>query len=161
MSIFVGTHVNKIDRKGRVSVPAGFRAALSEDGMFYAFPSFRHDGIECRTAAFMEDLSAAVDDLDPFSEEQDRLADAIFAASHTLNFDAEGRVVMPEPLRSHANIDEQAVFVGKGKTFQIWEPGAYEGFQKLARERAFADRLALRQRPQANRSGSGPVESGT
>ena len=161
MKIFVGTHVNKIDGKGRVSVPASFRIVLGEQTTFFAFPSFLHKGVECRTTAFMETLSDAVEGLDPFSDEQDHLADAIFAASFALSFDPEGRVVLPEALRDHASIGERALFVGKGKTFQIWEPATHEGFQKQARERAIADRTALRQRPQADRFGSGPVETGT
>ncbi len=161
VSVFVGTHVNKVDGKGRVSVPASFRALLADDSTFFAFPSFLHDGIECRTAAFMETLSDTVEGLEPFSDEQDHLAEAIFAASHSLTFDSEGRVVLPEALREHAVIADRAAFVGKGKTFQIWEPTSHEGFQKRARERALADRQALRKRPhQAPRPG-GPVENGT
>ena len=154
VGIFVGTHVNKIDGKGRVSVPASFRALLADDSTFFAFQSIIHAGIECRNAAFMEGL-------DPFSDEQDHLAEAIFAASHSLTFDSEGRVILPEALREHAVIADRAAFVGKGKTFQIWEPISHKDFQKKARERALADRQALRQRPhQASRPG-GPVENGT
>lgn len=161
VGIFVGTHVNKVDGKGRVSVPASFRALLADDSTFFAFPSFIHGGIECRNAAFMEALSDTVEGLDPFSDEQDHLAEAIFAASHSLTFDSEGRVVLPEALREHAVIADRAAFVGKGKTFQIWEPISHKDFQKKARERALADRQALRQRPhQASRPG-GPVENGT
>ena len=161
MNIFVGTHLNRIDRKGRVSVPAGFRAVLGKDTMFYAFPSFLHLAIECRGEAFMEALNTQVGDLAAFSDEQDSLAEAIFAVSHALPFDPEGRVVLPEKLREHAGIADQVAFVGKGKAFQIWEPASHQAFQQQARERALGDRLALRQRPQAGPLGSGPVESGT
>ena len=161
MTIFVGTHVNKVDRKGRVSVPADFRALLGEPANFFAFPSFVHRGIECRTGSFMESLSETVHGLDLFSDEQDNLSDLIFASSHTLGTDGDGRIVLPEPLRTHAGIKEKSAFVGKGKTFQIWEPLQHDQFQIQARERARADRLALRQRPQ----GSGPtpdaMENGT
>ena len=161
MTIFVGTHINKIDRKGRVSVPASFRSALGDENSFFAFPSFLHQGVECRTATFMESLSDQVEHLDPFSDEQDHLADAIFASSHSLTFDSEGRVSLPDALRDHAAIADRAAFVGKGKTFQIWEPATHEGFQKTARERALADRAVLRQRPRTGLAGSEPVESGT
>ena len=161
MTIFVGTHVNKVDRKGRVSVPADFRVLLGELSNFYAFPSFVHRGIECRTASFMESLSEKVHGLDLFSDQQDNLADLIFASSHTLVVDGDGRIVLPERLRTHAGIDEQSAFVGKGKTFQIWEPLDHDQFQKQARERAPADRLALRQRPRGSGSDPDAMENGT
>ena len=161
MNIFVGTHVNKVDRKGRVSVPADFRVLLGKPAKFFAFPSFVNHGIECLTGSIMESLSETVHGLDLFSDEQDNLADLIFASSHTLSIDGDGRVVLPESLRIHAGIEGQSAFVGKGKTFQIWEPLDHDQFQTQARERARADRLALRQRPQ----GSGPtpdtMENGT
>jgi|TARA_B100000315_G_scaffold116288_1_gene106661 MraZ protein len=142
-------------------VPAAFRAALGKKSKLFAFPSFLHEGIECRTEAFMEAYSDRIGDLDPFSDAQDHLAEAIFATSHALAFDAEGRVVLHETLREHTGIIDRAVFVGKGKSFQIWEPSLHDSFQKRARTRALADRLALRQRPQAEPIAGGSVENGT
>ncbi len=162
MKFFVGTHRNKVDRKGRVSIPAAFRTVLGVESSFYAFPSFAHDGVECKTEAFMEMLSERVDSLDLFSDEQDTLAEQTFARSHLMTFDREGRVVIPKEILDHAGIDGEVIFVGKGKAFQIWEPAAHEAYQKATRERAPADRQALRRRPRADNLGRvGPVESGT
>ena len=112
MNIFVGTHVNKVDRKGRVSVPADFRALLGKPAKFFAFPSFVNHGIECLTGSIMESLSETVHGLALFSDEQDNLADLIFASSHTHSIDGDGRVVLPESLRITAGIE--------GQSFQIW-----------------------------------------
>ena len=161
MAIFVGTHVNKVDSKGRVSVPAEFRALLGEPATFFAFPSFMHLGIECVNDTFMESLSEDVGDLDLFSDEQDNLSDLIFASSHTLSIDGDGRIVLPEILRLHAKLDGQSAFVGKGKTFQIWKPSEHNEFQRYARKRARADRLVLRKHPQGPGSNSDPLENGT
>ena len=161
MAIFVGTHVNKVDSKGRVSVPAEFRALLGEPTTFFAFPSFLHLGIECVNDTFMEALSKDVGELDLFSDEQDNLSDLIFASSHTLSVDGDGRIVLPEPLRLHAKIDGQSAFVGKGKTFQIWNPSEHNEFQRHARQRARADRLVLRKRPQGLGLNPDPLENGT
>ena len=109
----------------------------------------------------MESLSETVHGLDLFSDEQDNLSDLIFASSHTLGTDGDGRIVLPEPLRTHAGIKEKSAFVGKGKTFQIWEPLQHDQFQTQARERARADRLALRQRPQGSGSTPDAMENGT
>jgi MraZ protein len=134
---------------------------LGKESMFYAFLSFLHKAIECRNEAFMDALSKQIGDLAAFSDEQDALAEAIFAGSHAIPFDPEGRVVLPENLLEEAGVTDQVAFVGKGKSFQIWEPASHQAFQQQARERALGDRLALRQRPQAGPLGSGPVENGT
>jgi MraZ protein len=107
----------------------------------------------------MESLSEKVDGSD-FSDEQDNLSDLIFSSTHKLSIDSDGRIILPESLRQHAEIENQSAFVGKGKTFQIWKPSEHNQFQKHARERALADRLALRQRPQGLPS-LDPMENGT
>jgi len=149
VAVFLSTFVNKVDRKGRVSVPATFRAVLG--GQSYpgivVFPSFReaYNAIEACGMDRMERLSASVDGLNPFSDEHDDFATAIFGSAVQLPFDGEGRVMLPEHLRAHAGITDQAAFVGRGATFQIWEPAALEVYQREARRRAAAarDRLAL------------------
>ena len=96
MRLFVGHHEQKMDGKGRVSVPAPFRAILGKNATFYAFPALAHQGVECRTETYMESMSDRIEDLDPFSDEQIRLAESIFGMSHSLTPDKDGRVVLPE-----------------------------------------------------------------
>jgi MraZ protein len=161
VAIFVGSHEQKVDSKGRVSVPARFREVLGKDATFYAFPSFSHGGVECLTSTCMEALSDQIDDLDTLSDEQDHLSAAIFGMSHPLTPDKEGRVILPDALCEHAGITDTVVFVGLGKSFQLWEPAQHESNRKQVRGRALADRQALRRRPQANPGSVRPVESGT
>lgn len=161
MAFFVGSHEQRIDRKGRVSVPAQFRDIIGKNATFYAFPALVHRGIECRTNDYMESLCSRIDDLDPFSDEQDHLSLAIFGMSHALTPDKDGRVSLPGALCQHAEIEDQVVFVGTGRSFQLWAPAHYKVHQTQVRDRAIADRQALRRRPQANPSPVGPVESGT
>ena len=147
MALFLDSHVHKIDRKGRVSVPAQFRAALAGQSFagVIAFPSFResYEAIEACGMDRMELLSASLDRLDPFSDEHDDLAAVIFGAAVPLAFDGEGRIMLPDHLRGHAGIAEQANFVGCGRTFQIWAPEAYGAFSKEARARARDARVRL------------------
>ena len=161
MAFFVGSHEQRIDRKGRVSVPAQFRDILGKDNTFYAFPSLIHRGIECRVVDQMDTICSRINDLDLLSDEQDHLSLAIFGTSHALTPDKDGRVILPDALCQHAEITEQVVFVGTGRSFQLWAPAHYKEHQSRVRDRAIADRQALRRRPQANPSPVGPVESGT
>jgi len=140
MTLFVGRHVNKIDKKGRVSVPKPFRATLQASGSstLYAYPLFKHQAVEACGEAFMARLSASLDELDMFSDEQDDLAAIVLEHAHEMNFDPEGRVMLPKELSKHAGIGAEAVFVGRGARFQIWAPEAYEANRAMAFERAKA-----------------------
>ena len=148
MALFLSTYVNKVDRKGRISVPATFRAALATQSYqgIVAFPSFResYDAIEACGMDRMESLSESVDRLDPFTDVHDDLASVIFGAAAQLPFDGEGRIVLPEGLREHARIADQAAFVGRGRTFQIWHPDSLRAFETEARTRAREARGLLR-----------------
>jgi MraZ protein len=149
MALFVGTVVNRIDRKGRVSVPASFRAAVAGASFsgIIAFPSFKRSLLECCAADFMEQLALSLYEVDTFSDRQDDLAATIFAEAHQLPFDSEGRIMLPQALLDHAGLTEMAAFVGQGPRFQIWEPKAREAFAKEARERARSQGMTVKVRP--------------
>ncbi len=149
--MFFGTHDNKVDRKGRVSVPASFRAALSapETKAIVAFPSFTDPAIEAWPAERMRRLQDGLDDMDQFSQEQRDFASLIFAEARLLNLDGEGRIMLPGELTQHAAISARALFVGQGATFQIWEQDRYQTFRDAARERATRGDMTIRLRPGA------------
>ncbi|CAA7624688.1 Protein MraZ [Magnetospirillum sp. LM-5] len=151
MGLFLSTFVNKVDRKGRVSVPASFRATLSVQPFqgIIAYRSFAHACIEGCGMDFMERLSDSAQNLDAFSPEQDDLSALIFADARQLAWDPEGRILLPEDVMAHAGITESCAFVGKGQTFQIWEPESYRAAEAEIRARALANRPTLPLRPKA------------
>ncbi len=145
MPLFLSTYVNKVDKKGRVSVPARYRAALA--GQLFngviAFPSYVIPAIEACGLDFLEGLQDRLGAFDPFSEARDDLAASIMSESHELAFDGEGRIVLPQVLMRHADITTQVAFVGHGDRFQIWEPAAAERHKAEARQRAVRHRGQL------------------
>lgn len=155
MAALIGRHVNKIDKKGRVSVPKPFRDAFLQQSFagVFVFPSFKFPAIEASGEAFMDRVVSSLDELDMFSDEQDDLASTILENSHPLPFDPEGRVVLPQDIIDHAGIAEQAVFVGRGARFQIWNPETYEIHRKNAFERARASGATLKLQPARDRDG--------
>lgn len=157
VALFLSTVVNKVDRKGRVSVPAAMRAALSTQPFqgIVAFRSFRAPAIECWSIELLNRLAESLDEMELFSEDRDDLASSIFADSHQLPFDGEGRIVLPEPLARHASITTDAAFVGQGDTFQIWNPPTFETHAAKARERVRMQATLPRLRRPTNRSGDG------
>jgi len=136
--MFLSTYVNKVDRKGRVSVPATFRASLAAQRFpgIVAFPSYKYPAIDGNGIERMEELAARLETLEEFSDEHENLAALLFAPSQRLPFDTEGRVVLPADLAQHAFITDSAAFVGLGKSFQIWEPGRFAEHLASLRERA-------------------------
>jgi MraZ protein len=133
----MSTYVNKVDRKGRVSVPATFRTALADlsfDGIV-AFPSLDYEALEATGIDRMEAISAGLDELEQ-PDEQQSLATLILARSQRLPFDPEGRIVLPEKFTVHAHITESAAFVGLGPIFQIWEPNRFTEHESALLERA-------------------------
>jgi len=131
MSHFLGTHQNRFDAKGRVSVPAPFRTHLKHGpeaviASMILRPSHKYPCIEGCSEARFETLSAPLDRLDMFSEEQDDLQTALYAAASRVEADKEGRISLPESLVQYAGLTEAVTFMGLGHTFQIWEPGAAE-----------------------------------
>ena len=144
--MFLSTYENKIDKKGRVSVPASFRSYLSNLGYngVVCFPSFNNHCIEAWPQDRIERISNSIDSLNPFEEKRDYFATSILSESENLQFDTEGRVSLSEKLLNHAKIRNNILFVGLGKTFQIWEPKIFEKFKIVARKKAYQNRSNLK-----------------
>ena len=136
--MFLSSYENKLDKKGRVSVPATFRSYLNSMGYngFISYPSFNHSALEACSQDRIEKLSNTIDSLNPFEEKRDYFATSILSESINLQFDTEGRVSLTDKLIKHANIKSNILFVGLGKTFQIWEPKTFEKFKILERKQA-------------------------
>ena len=138
MELFLSTYVNKVDRKGRVSVPATLRSTLAKDSqpnLLVGYPSLRVDAVECAGSDRMGDMQRRIDMLEQFSDEYENLTQ-IFADSHQMSMDPEGRIVLHERLKEYAGIGDEVAFVGLGATFQLWDPGRYEDYRAAVRERS-------------------------
>ena len=127
-------------------MPASFRSYLSSMGYngFVCYPSFNHSSIEACPQNRIEKISDSIDSLNPFEEKRDIFATSVLADSLNLQFDSEGRVSIPEKLLEHAKVKQTMLFVGQGKTFQIWEPKLFEKFKLQARKKANLSRASLK-----------------
>ena len=151
--MFLSTYENKLDKKGRVSVPASFRSYLSNLGYNGAicYPSFNNQSIEAWPQDRIEKISSSIDTLNPFEEKRDFFATSILSESINLQFDSEGRITLTPKLLKHAKIRNSMIFVGQGKTFQIWEPKIFEKFKVTARKKANMYRASLKWENQLNK----------
>ena len=144
--MFLSTYENKLDKKGRVSVPSSFRSYLSNLGYngVICYPSFNNQSIEAWPQDRIEKISHAIDALSPFEEKKDYFATSILSESINLQFDSEGRISLTPKLLKHARIKNSMLFVGQGKTFQIWEPTTFEKFRVRASKKSNTLRASLK-----------------
>ena len=138
MDRFVSTFINKVDAKGRVSVPAPFRTILERDGYaggIYCYPSLDAPALDAGGKSLADNIDRLLDGLPDYSDERDELSVALYGDVVTLTIDQDGRIVLPEALRAHAGLSTAVTFVGLGQKFQMWEPARFEERRARAREK--------------------------
>jgi MraZ protein len=145
MDRFVSNYTLRLDAKGRVSIPAPFRAVLARDGFdgLYCYPTLDRPALDVGGNALLAEIEALAGRFPPYSEEREQLSAALYGTSETLKLDAEGRVTLTESLKNHAEIKETAAFVGLGHKFQIWEPDRFRAQLAEATEKVRALRKQL------------------
>ncbi|PHR60415.1 MAG: division/cell wall cluster transcriptional repressor MraZ [Robiginitomaculum sp.] len=150
--MFLSRNTNTLDAKGRVSVPADFRAVVGADlasGVsdfdgIVVWPSFDGAYLEGGGMALLRDYQALLENMDPYDDARIAFERAIFAESRRLSFDANGRVSLPKELAEYAELNGQVTFIGLGRRFEIWNPTKYEAQSANARRMARENRHRLR-----------------
>ncbi len=139
--MFWGTFTNKVDAKGRVSVPAVYRQELDQEefkGLF-CFPSLAGPSIEAAGPRYFYSLLDLIRQRNPFDELRLAYEESIIGDAMQLAFDSEGRVTVTGIFSKHADIDDFVTFVGTGDRFMMWNPIVYENHhfnqRQLATER--------------------------
>lgn len=131
---FLANYVNRIDAKGRVMVPAGFRAILGEEKTINCMYSAAGDrAIDVLPAAHLRERTEAFKAQYGINSKQYRQFQTVFKSGlFPVTIDGDGRIVLPEQLLRKAQITDRVVFAGAGDYFQIWEPGIFEAYQEQA-----------------------------
>ena len=147
--LFMDTVINKVDAKGRVSLPADYRAMVKElSSEIICYRSLSAPCIEGCLEETLDKLATEIENAtDFFSETQDNLTNLVFGDAKRFSFDSTGRILLTEKLLRHAEITDSAVFVGKGRKFQIWNP------ENWAKEEARIRKEALKNRPALKKEG--------
>jgi len=138
---------NKVDAKGRVSLPSDWRAIVKDsEAEIVCYRSLPNPCIEGCLEDMLEKLATEMENsLDFFSEEQDDISNLIFGDAKRYPFDSTGRIMLSEKLLKHAQIKDSAVFVGKGRKFQIWNPKNWEKEEQRIRAQALKNRPSIKQ----------------
>ena len=144
--LFLDTIANKVDAKGRVSLPADYRAIVKElSTEIVCYRSLTSPCIEGCTEDLLEKLATDIENsTDFFSETQDDLTNLIFGDAKRFTFDSTGRIMLTEKLIKHAEITDTAVFVGKGRKIQIWSEENWAKEEERLREKVRQNRPSLK-----------------
>lgn len=145
MERFVSQVAARFDAKGRVSIPAAFRAVLEADGHpgLFVHQALDLPALDCGGRRLLAEIDGLLARFPPYSEERDFFATALLGTSEVLRIDPEGRVMLPERFREYAGLAGEVVFVGQGLKFQIWEPGRFAAHLDEAKARVRDFRRSL------------------
>ncbi|MBP7339962.1 MraZ family transcriptional regulator [Niveispirillum sp.] len=144
MGLFLSTFVNKVDKKGRVSIPATFRATLGEGQTeIIVYPSMKEPALDACSLAHLEKLSEALETPTMSPEERELIETVVFGQSVRITMDPEGRISLPDEMAAYAGITDTVTFHGRRKIFQLWNPVAFQQFQQTTRELARANNISL------------------
>ncbi len=132
---FRGEGVHKVDAKGRVSIPASFRAVLRDGDPGWSegkMPEFvivygdsRRDFLECFTVDAANEVDERISRMPRGSRRRRALERLFNGQSLSASVDDTGRIVLPIRQRQKIGIEDKAFFLAMGDTFQIWKPETY------------------------------------
>ena len=144
MERFLSNAVNRIDAKGRVSVPAHFRAALQAKGLtdLYALQSIDMAAIDTGGMDLLERFEQRLANDDPFMRTSDDMSFYCHGDGAFLKLDGAGRITVTDFIREHTGITDQVHFVGRGHFFQMWAPERFADHRAKVRARLLAQREA-------------------
>jgi MraZ protein len=145
MDEFLSTYTNRLDAKGRVSIPASFRAVLNRDGFdgLYCCPTLDRKAVDAGGNRLRDQIRASLQLFEAFSEDHEYLSTTLIGESEVLKIDQDGRVILSDALKTHAGIADQVTFVGQGYKFQIWEPDRFAAYREEAKTRVRDIRKSL------------------
>ena len=136
VAFFVSTFENKIDRKGRISVPAPFRATLEANhASLFLYHSLLLPCVEGCGPDRIAQIVDAIDQMDSLSEDVATLT-TMLSSAQEMRIDSDGRILLSDDFIAHAALGDTALFAGIGKSFQIWHPETYRDRVSDARRKA-------------------------
>jgi MraZ protein len=137
MDRFLSSAVNRIDAKGRVSVPAHFRSVLQKRGYseLYALKALNHPALDVGGLDLLDRYEAEIEKENPFHESAADMSFFVHGDSMFVKLDADGRIGVSDAMRAYTGITNEVAFVGRGQFFQMWEPSRLEEFRSQSRAR--------------------------
>ena len=154
--LFQGSALNAVDAKGRVSVPAFLRAVIEKRGAARTIVLAKHDSFPALSAYDPAFAAMRHAKLERLLEKEETSPDAeldyqrrnmmAFAATEETPYDTSGRIVLPPMMRRKGGIEDLALFLGTGETFQIWNPKLFLADARIPEDMKDIARFRLEER---------------
>lgn len=153
-ALFMGSQTARVDAKGRIAAPADFRRALDLKRFngFVATPNLDAPYLDCAGHDYFDRLNDMIMALPPFDPDRADLQEALIGRARTIQFDADGRFILPPPLKDYAGIGDSVYFIGLGEKFQIRTGEGAEARMNEVAARAAAAAHKLQNLPLKERS---------
>lgn len=145
---FRGEFHQKVDPKGRVSVPALFRRVVEaadpewsegkRPNLIIVYGDHRRKYLECYTIEAIDDIDRQIDEMPRGSTERKMLERLFHGQSHPTQIDEDGRIILPQKLREKIGLGAEAFFIASGDRFHVWKPETYES-EEVARTEAWLE----------------------
>lgn len=129
---FSGSWTHRVDAKGRVSLPADFRKILENIGSSHVvvIPQMKHPDYHVVFSQTGYDKEVeGFEKAERDTDDHEALAQVIQSSARPIAFDEVGRMVLPKELRDQIGLSDEVRFVGRGSTFQLWEPAKHAAYQ--------------------------------
>lgn len=124
--MFIGEYTHSLDTKGRVALPAKFRPKLG-DGAIIA------RGLDHCLFVFTkeswEKLTAKIAGMSFMKSDSRAFARLMLAGASEVEFDNQGRILIPEYLRTYASLKKQAIFAGLYDRIEIWDAANWQSYK--------------------------------
>lgn len=143
MDRFLSNTINKVDKKGRVSIPASFRPVLGDTSRLYTLNDVEHPTVDAGGIELIERKERQLEGMSALSSDYDAFSFVLHGDSGELKIDREGRVIISDIIREHTGITDQVAFVGRGHFFQLWKPEAFLAYREEARKKVAEMRRAM------------------
>ena len=154
--LFQGSALNGVDAKGRVSVPAFLRTVIERRGDARTIVLAKHEQFPALAAYDPAYAAQKHLKLERLLEKEETSPDAemayqrrtlmAFGASEEVPYDSSGRVIMPPMMRRKGQLEELALFIGVGETFQIWNPKLFLADKNIPEDMKYIARFRLEER---------------
>jgi MraZ protein len=134
---YLGHVTNRIDAKGRVSVPAQFRSIIQKAGHseLYALRSLHLPALDVGGPELLTRFDKRLEHEDPFAETADDMSFYLHADGGFLKLDGDGRITVTDFIREHTGVSVDVTFAGANTHFQMWHPDQFEAHRTKVRQR--------------------------
>jgi|TARA_B110000438_G_scaffold8544_1_gene8398 MraZ protein len=125
--VFRGINTINLDAKGRMAMPARYREQLINlcSGHLVVTIDTNHRCLLLYPLAEWEQIERKIESLSSFNPAEQRVKRLLIGHANDLELDSSGRILLPQELRHHAELEKHVCLIGQGKKLEIWSQDSW------------------------------------